>query len=215
LSHDAEDGFHEIQLSGKQLVFLFMMTTVVLVATFLWGVLVGRGVQGEGAAEQTAESTIAEPERPAEIPAEPPPAGTEVPVDNPTYHTELQKPGPPTAELRKPEPRPAEPAPKPEPEAAAPTPPPRGETAVAGVPASGLPGTWFLQLTALRNRPAAAKMVETLRAKGYPAYLENPAAGAPLIYRVRVGRYRDRGEAEQVARRLQKEEQFSSDIRRF
>ena len=31
LTHDAtEDGFHEIQLSGKQLVFLFMAATVVL-----------------------------------------------------------------------------------------------------------------------------------------------------------------------------------------
>ena len=48
LSHDApDDGFHEIQLSGKQLVFLFMATTVVSVVIFLCGVLVGRGVRGE------------------------------------------------------------------------------------------------------------------------------------------------------------------------
>ena len=40
-----EDGFHEIQLSGKQLVFLFMATTVVSIVIFLCGVLVGRGVQ--------------------------------------------------------------------------------------------------------------------------------------------------------------------------
>ena len=39
-----DDGFHEIQLSGKQLVFLFMATTVVSVVIFLCGVLVGRGV---------------------------------------------------------------------------------------------------------------------------------------------------------------------------
>ena len=47
LTHDAEDGFHEIQLSGKQLVFLFMATTVVSVVIFLCGVLVGRGVRAE------------------------------------------------------------------------------------------------------------------------------------------------------------------------
>ena len=216
LTHDtAEDGFHEIQLSGKQLVFLFMATTVILVVTFLWGVLVGRGVQSEGAAQQPLESAISEPETPAPIPAEPPPAGTEAPVDDPTYHTELQKPGPPTAELKKPQPKPAEPAPKSEPQAAQPSEPARAEAAVPGVPTSGLPGIWFLQVTALKNRPAAAKMVETLRAKGYPAYLVNPAAGVPPIYRVRIGRYKDRSEAEQVARRLEKEEQFSSDIRRF
>jgi cell division septation protein DedD len=40
-----DDGFHEIQLSGKQLVFLFMATTVVSIVIFLCGVLVGRGVQ--------------------------------------------------------------------------------------------------------------------------------------------------------------------------
>jgi hypothetical protein len=41
VTHDgSEDGFHEIQLSGKQLVFLFMATTVVSVVIFLCGVLV-------------------------------------------------------------------------------------------------------------------------------------------------------------------------------
>jgi cell division septation protein DedD len=210
LTHDAEDGFHEIQLSGKQLVFLFMATTVVLVVTFLCGVLVGRGVQSEAGAEPPSEPVISEANTPPPIPAEPPPAGTEAPVDNPTYHTELQKPGPPTAEL-KPETKPAKPTTEPEP---APQELSRPEDPSSSAPTSGLPGTWFLQVTALKNRPAAAKMVETLRAKGYPAYLENPAAGAPPIYRVRVGRYKDRAEAERVARRLQKEEQFSSDIRR-
>src|SRR4029077_13785900 len=45
--HDAlhDDGFHEIQLSGKQLVFLFMATTIVAVVIFLCGVQVGRGVK--------------------------------------------------------------------------------------------------------------------------------------------------------------------------
>ena len=56
LSHD-EDGFHEIQLSGKQLVFLFMATTVVSVVIFLCGVLVGRGVRGDTVS--AAETTIA------------------------------------------------------------------------------------------------------------------------------------------------------------
>ena len=37
LTHDAtDDGFHEIQLSGKQLVFLFIVTTTVIVVVFLW-----------------------------------------------------------------------------------------------------------------------------------------------------------------------------------
>ena len=47
----AEDGFHEIQLSGKQLVFLFMATTVVSIVIFLCGVLVGRGARVEASHE--------------------------------------------------------------------------------------------------------------------------------------------------------------------
>jgi DedD protein len=213
LTPDADDGFHEIQLSGKQLVFLFMATTVVLVVTFLCGVLVGRGVQNEGGAEAAAESAVSEPAVPPAAPVEPPPAGTEVPADKLTYHNELQKPGPPPAELRQPAAKPAEPAVKPEALPTAKDPAP-SEAAGPAVPTSGLPGTWFLQVTALKNRGAAAKMVETLRGKGYPAFLENPVPGVPPIYRVRIGRYKSRSEAEQAARRLQKEEQFSSDIRR-
>jgi cell division protein FtsN len=41
----SDEGFHEIQLNGKQLVFLFMATTVVLVLTFLFGVIVGRNAR--------------------------------------------------------------------------------------------------------------------------------------------------------------------------
>ena len=43
----ADEGFREIQLNGKQLVVLFMTAAVVLVATFLCGVLVGRGVKAQ------------------------------------------------------------------------------------------------------------------------------------------------------------------------
>jgi hypothetical protein len=38
---DANEGVHEIQLNGKQLVFMFMAVTVVAVVIFLCGVMVG------------------------------------------------------------------------------------------------------------------------------------------------------------------------------
>ena len=54
----SDDGFSEIQLSGKQLVFLFMATTVIAVVIFLCGVLVGRGVpQAAALSEFPAELT--------------------------------------------------------------------------------------------------------------------------------------------------------------
>src|SRR5690349_7097711 len=57
-----EEGFHEIQLSGKQLVFLCMATTVVSIVIFLCGVLVGRGVRPvETIAEAASANTAGDP----------------------------------------------------------------------------------------------------------------------------------------------------------
>src|SRR5262245_6509264 len=39
-----DQGVREIQLNGKQLVFMFMAATVAAVVIFLCGVMVGRGV---------------------------------------------------------------------------------------------------------------------------------------------------------------------------
>lgn len=211
LTHDAEDGFHEIQLSGKQLVFLFMATTVVLVATFLCGIMVGRGVtaaRGDEAGMAAPISTAAASgEQPATIPSDDPPSPPA--EDELGYHQRLQG-SEPSGAGQKPAPQPAA-APPPAPAAA-----PRTERAAEGpdVPTSGQKGTWVVQVTALQNRGAAAGIVQRLIGKGYPAYLEMPASGAPAIYRVRIGRYPDRREAEQISRRLEKEEQFSPVVTR-
>src|SRR5215831_6112603 len=71
-THDVlDDGFHEIQLSGKQLVFLFMATTILAVVIFLCGVQVGRNVRGGDrvAAAEPSDSVAAQT-------AAPPPAST-------------------------------------------------------------------------------------------------------------------------------------------
>lgn len=53
----SDQGFREIQLGGKQLVFLFMASVVVAVAVFLLGVSVGRGVrQSTGASGQVVDA---------------------------------------------------------------------------------------------------------------------------------------------------------------
>src|SRR5439155_7505072 len=73
-----DDGFHEIQLNGKQLVFLFMAVTVVSVVIFLCGVLVGRGVRferatAEAGAGPVADAPIPQPSGQAAAPAAAPP----------------------------------------------------------------------------------------------------------------------------------------------
>jgi hypothetical protein len=105
-----DEGFHEIQLNGKQLVFLFMAATVVSVVIFLCGVLVGRGVRsqlGGGAdlapANTVAETTPTQPVPPVPAPAAgsdptaaapPPPAADEL-----SYFNRLEKQTPPAEQL--------------------------------------------------------------------------------------------------------------------
>src|SRR4029079_9684655 len=57
----ADDGLHEIQLNGKQLVFLFMASTVVAVVIFLCGVMVGRGVRAQHPALEAAVEAASDP----------------------------------------------------------------------------------------------------------------------------------------------------------
>lgn len=208
-----EDGFHEIQLSGKQLVFLFMLTTVLSIFIFLVGVLVGRDVAAKPGGDPiptppvTSSELQSEPGDGSSPPAEAPPA---TPADDLGYADRVQTdPGGKPEKLPPPAP---EPKPEPaKPEVSKPEPPPE---AAAKVPTSGRPGTWVIQVVALRDRAAAAATVQRLAGQGYPAFLENPAPGTPRLYRVRIGRYNDRREAEQVGRRLQKEEQFNPAIMR-
>ena len=100
LSHDtADDGFHEIQLSGKQLVFLFIVTTVVSVAIFLCGVLVGRGARAargedaEPSATAAAAPAAPQPVADAGPPAAEPPAPAAETPDELSYHKRLQGAG--------------------------------------------------------------------------------------------------------------------------
>ncbi len=71
-------------------------------------------------------------------------------------------------------------------------------------------GGWIVQLTATKDRANADGIANRLIGKGYPAFVLDPPAGAPVIYRVQVGGYTDRREADQVARRLEKDEQFKT-----
>ena len=224
-THDtADDGFHEIQLSGKQLVFLFMATTVVSVVIFLCGVLVGRGVRTGNDQDQPADPAPVAAEQPATpdtaaaSPTDTPPQP--VPETELSYDKRLQQQGEQKETLKPP-------APAPEPTAAKPVPESTVKPVPADVPAikppahaesdaptAGRPGVWVIQVHALRNRDAASSIVKRLIAKGYPAFLPNPPKGEPSIYRVQIGRYKDRAEADLVARRLAKEEQLRPEIKR-
>lgn len=246
ITHDgvpmADDGFHEIQLSGKQLVFLFMAATVVLVAAFLCGVQVGRGVRSTQSIDATgaeALSTAAPPpvastpSQPAASSgppaAEPPAPAQESSDDELSYAKRLQGDNAPAEKLKSPSPAPqaaetkaasnaparsvaSAPAAKPAVTAAAP-PPAVAPPSAAAAASSGQPGAWVVQLQALKNRGEAAGIAGRLASKGYPAFVLDPVPGEPVYYRVQVGGYADRPQADQVARRLEKDEHYTPYVR--
>ena len=243
MTHDiADDGFHEIQLSGKQLVFLFMATTAVSVMIFLLGVLVGRDVRGGRVGEATEASLTTPAAAPSPAPsavkqqaaAQPAPAAEppSPPADDElTYRKRLESDGAAKETLKpqatsartdaepepaRPEPTPVETAAKAAPAkavpAAAAAAPPRAQPATAP---AGRPGRWVVQLVALRDRGAAASIVQRLSGRGYPAFVVSPAASTPnQVYKVQVGRYDERTKPSASPKRLEKEEKFSPWISR-
>ncbi len=238
----ADEAFREIQLKGKQLVFLFMAATVVAVVVFLCGVMVGRGVQGSvvGAVEQASFYPGAAESTPS--PARAASTDRNVPIgaqETLTYPSLLEDSEPlagslaPAAEpattvsepvvLTPPEPAIASspvvagtvapaaappPAPRPAPRPAPTAPPPPAAASVtvdSGATFSEPTGSGFVvQVAAVRQIAQANAMASGLSAKGYPAFV---TASGPN-FRVRVGKYTDRREAEAVAGRLEQEERF-------
>jgi cell division protein FtsN len=254
----SDEGFREIQLNGKQLVFLFMAATVVSVVIFLCGVLVGRGVRATSASSDvpTADvgpdlgppASMAAPENTTSAPAVSTLAGTPAatgaataPAEELSYAERLLRDTPPEEKLKaapatppKPPPTSAAPVvpepldtkapvaspPVPAPRPAAPAPaaqtPPAQTAAAASLAASDPSGPGFaVQVAISKDRREADTLAKELIAKGYPAFVMDPAKGAPAgIYRVRVGKYKNRKDAEEIAARLKTVEQFAPWIAR-
>jgi DedD protein len=236
-----DEGLREIQLNGKQLVFLFMSATVVSVVIFLSGVMVGRGVRARQGADAVAVA--------AEVPADPT-AGTQS-ISSPvvtgrttgaplssqetlTYAERLGTMDPPPETLKE-APPPARPSTQAsgwdwsksaserpmaaEPSAArAPTTPtskptPRAIDAGAAAATEARGPGFVVQVAAVTERREADAIARKLSAKGYPAFVTTPV-GAAHVFRVRVGTYKSRQEAEAIAARLEKEDQFKPWITR-
>jgi DedD protein len=269
-----EDGFHEIQLNGKQLVFLFMAATVVSVVIFLCGVLVGRGVRTAVSAADEARALSEEPAAalspapfsesdsgevapgtdPRTAPA--PPA-----VDDLTYFSRLEQSTQPAAEELKPaaiQPaastppastpppqrraaapegarssaparqapggqapggqapaatagqtaRPPQREPAPVPPRETPSPPVPAESAGAAQTASAPSGDWVVQVAALNVRSEAEAVARRFASRGYAAFVATPGTGTSNVFRVRIGPFRTRNEADSIAVRLEKEERI-------
>ena len=202
-----DEGFREIQLNGKQLIFLFMAVTVVLVVTFLFGVLVGRGARGGADTAQIASGEVTADPGVASAADTPPPAAaagsapTQAPpapaAEELSYADRLLRDTPAEEKLKSPEAAdppvtvPQEPVaervspppvPKetPPPTAATPrtAPPASAPASVSAAQATDPSGPGFaVQVAAYRDRKDADTLAKQLTAKGYPAFVMDPVKG--------------------------------------
>jgi len=226
----ADDAVHEFKLDGKQLVFLFMAVTVVAVVVFLCGVMVGRGVpvrRGDtvltaGGVDPTADlppipSTVASSTGGASAASEEDLSYTErletkvvspdtlaepeAPVTEPMPDAAAQ---PPVAAAEKPV---ASPAGSVAPPAAPGTRVPPADTGASAAGGASVPtgAGWSVQVASVKGRAAAEAMVKRLGSKGYTAFVR---PGAPGMFRVRVGLFAGKPDADAIASKLEKVEQF-------
>ena len=237
----SDEGLHEIQLNGKQLVFLFMTATVVAVVIFLCGVMVGRGVPAQRgtpvlAADGSDPTTTDEARNTASaIDAAATPAAPSSPSASAssklglTYPSRLEEPEPvaedvptglpaheafaTTAVAKVPPP----PVSKPDSKTAA-----KNAAAAKNAPALATSATvpakdadaapagqgFVVQVAAVRQKSEADSIRGRLTRKGYPAFVATAGAPGAPTYRVRVGKYPSRREADAVAAKLEREEQF-------
>src|SRR5688500_17400813 len=169
-----------------------MTLTSLAVAIFLCGVQVGRGVKSDRAAEggdivasaalPPAATTPSQPAAAGGPPAAEPPAPAPEPDDELSYAKRLRgdQAAAPAEKLKLPPP-----AAPPSSTASAPKPfetPPATVAApgpAAAAAEAGRPGAFIVQLTALKDRNEASTIVRGLVAKGYPAFVQDPAPGSP------------------------------------
>ena len=200
-------------LGSKLLVFLALVSAGLGVVAFLLGVMVGRGVSvvdmlvGQRTASASGEELSVIDEQPfvASTPRREPSMaadGTDL-----SYFRRLDDDMGPELDARLRE-RAAE--------APAVSATPAGGGAAASSGGSATPSDGYaIQVTTLREGAAAERMAQRLVEKGYPAFVAAPPPDVPVpVFRVRVGTYADREEAERVLRRLEGEESFKPWITR-
>ena len=223
----SDEQFHEFHLDGKQMVFLFMASTVMAVVIFLCGVMVGRGVR-ENKAGEPVEKTAAVLDDAATSPLNVEGAEATAP-DGPedlTYPERLNSPTAPTERLRDTESRgkvadppaiieePVHAEAKVDPPAAVKVAAPPGSkvdkpaAAKVDAPAPSAKyrepnGSGFAVqvMSGLQQKDAEAEAA-SLASKGYKSFL-TPNDGKPG-FRVRIGKYKTKKEADTVRNKLRK-----------
>lgn len=136
------------------------------------------------------------PEKEAE-----PAAQNGLPLLPPAEVEALKKPleSPSVQAATSPEPKPGTaPASKPD----TPPPPPPAPVTSTPPPSKASGGHWAVQIGSFAKPENAKRLVDELRAKGYPAFSVTSGSGANMRYKVRVGPQDTRAQADKMADRL-------------
>jgi cell division protein FtsN len=187
----SDQGFREVQLSGKQVVFLFMALAVALIGTFLLGVSVGRHVEPEAVTAQATPTATPVTDLNSSAPMPPPttPAPGDLQYPKTLRGADPSKPAPSATP-------PVAASPTATPEPAKPTPTPSSKPA-SPAPANG--GQWFVQVDSFSAKTNADRQVSDLKAKNVAATIVRSGT----LFQVRVGPF-ERSAADAMHARLQK-----------
>ena len=212
----SDEEFREFHLDGKHLAFLVISGIGVAVVVFLCGVLVGRGVRAPRAVAAADFSTSALDEGPIGSESlDGAPSSTDSgarvsgressrsdkssvpfaePDPEPVALGPAESPAPPAAPTSS-EKAPATPAAKP----AAPSP--------ASVPRGPTGSQWVVQVVSGTSRSSAESLAARLKSKGYDAFISEYPQGTQQ-YRVRIGTFAKKSEAQAVANRLERDGKY-------
>ena len=187
-------NFYEIQLSTPHLVLAFIGATVVGVMVFWLGIVVGRGQTGPSGADGwqaavSAEDAVEEAYDFYEA------------VNEPTVQPQV--PG----ESLEPGDEQQDPASAPRFESADPVDKKRAPVAVESPAGSTetdslLPNGWIVQVRSTPVKTDADSLQSALAESGLPAFVVSAEVDGVLMYRVRVGPYRSKEEADIVEAKL-------------
>jgi cell division septation protein DedD len=189
---DAENGKFkervELSLDGRQIASVVVGALVLMGVVFVLGLNLGRQLTAKQL-EATRGDALAALDRPPPAPAGP------ISDDALTFHDRLTKDRPPPIE---------DPAPRPTPVAAA---APSGQAPPATAPTAGRPtappaaGAFTVQLVSTTSRAEADKLAGKVQ-EFDPRVEAAEVSGKGRVYRVRVGAYDSRAEAEKALKSL-------------
>lgn len=222
MSDSREQSYYEIALTNRQVMTIFVVLLVCVLAAFLGGVWVGRG--DPAVVTTTEPAAIAAGVQPGEPPLEEmdffsqPSAADPVETEAPVGEDSGAAPDGATSEpaqsviIEEIGPRP-EPTKKPtggnrgseRPSAGGDAPPRSVPPPVQSSPArQSTAGSLLVQVFSSNDQEQARRVLERVRSGGYEVVmLQGDIDGRPM-YRVRVGPYSNRDEAEKVADRIRR-----------